>query len=69
MSIKDKNTIINEMVWNTADIMEANAKYHELVAEQYDSKGETGEAAYWRKDIKAMMQAVELIRKLAGCWA
>jgi hypothetical protein len=66
---KDKNTIINEMINNTADVMEAKADYNECVAEQMEQKGKVETAERLREMNKRIMGAVALIRENAGCWA
>lgn len=66
---KGKDTIINEMVVNAADVMEAKAEYFEMVAAQFDEKGDTVTAAHWRRHIPGIVAAVALIRENAGCWS
>ena len=53
--IRDKNTIINELVDSAADVMEAKAEYNKLVAEQFEKKGD--------------MERVQRLREWAGSWA
>lgn len=67
--MKDKNTIINEIMANAADIMEAKLDYIELVAKQFEDKGNAEQAARCRKDIPRIKAAVELMREYGGCWA
>lgn len=67
--MKDKNRIINEMVANTADVLEAKAEEVECIAEQYEAKGDIERATDWRKDLPAIRSAVEIMRLRAGCWA
>lgn len=67
--MKGTYTIINEMVANSADVMEAKIVYLECVAVQYEAKGETVIAQMWRQDIPDIKKAIEVMRKLAGCWA
>ncbi len=67
--MKDKYTIINEMVLNTAHVMESKADEKEIIAQQYEEDGNEIKAQLWREDIERIKDAVELIRKYAGCWA
>lgn len=67
--LKDKNRIINEMVINTSDVMEAKVKSMEMIAEQFEDKGDTESAAAWRKNIPAIRQAIAIMREYSGCWA
>ena len=67
--MKDKSRIINELVSSASDIMEAHADYLELVAEGFDESNQPERAAKWREDIPKIHQAVELMRRLEGCWA
>ena len=66
--MKDRHTILNEMVLNVADIMEAKAEYLELVAQQYEESGNIERAEEWRKDLPKIREAVALIRSKSGCW-
>lgn len=66
--MKDRHTILNEMVLNVADIMEAKAEYLELVAQQYEEDGNIERAEEWRKDLPKIQEAVALIRSKSGCW-
>ena len=65
----DKNSILNRLVEDAASLMEAKAEYIELVAEQFDEKGDKERAATWREDIPKINAAVELMRERAGSWA
>lgn len=56
------------MVANTADLMEAKAEELELIAQQFDAKGNAKGAKHWRKDIPRIAEAIKLIRERAGCW-
>jgi hypothetical protein len=67
--MKDKSQIINEMVINAADVMEAKSEYLEMVAKQFDEQGCSERASFFRQDLPKIKEAVELIRKRAGCWA
>jgi hypothetical protein len=64
-----KNRMINDMVMYSADIMESKSRELEMIAEQYEEKGDLTRAEEWRKDIQPIMQAVALIRSRGGCWA
>lgn len=66
---KDKYTIINEMVANTAYVMESKAEELEMTAEGFERKGDHERAARWREDLADIARAVTVIRKLEGCWA
>ena len=67
--MKCKNRMINEIVENAAFIMEAHAQQLELIAEQMEAKGDAVRAASCRKDIPAITEAINIMRKLSGCWA
>lgn len=68
--MRDKNTIINRMVDDAAEVMEAKAEYDELVIGQLvgnPAKAET--VAILRERVKKTREAVALMRDNAGCWA
>lgn len=67
--MKDRNRIINEMVASATDVMEAKAQEMELIAQQFDAKGDVGRAEFFREDVREIREAVKLMRKLDGCWA
>jgi len=67
--VKDKDTMINEIVWNASIIMERKIDYLKCVADQFESKGDLENAKIWRSDIPAIKSAIEVMRKTAGCWA
>ena len=67
--MKDKNTIVNEMVENTTDIMEEKAQFCQCVADQYVEKGDTIRAEHWSGEAQAIMEVVKFIRERGGCWA
>lgn len=66
---RSKDNIINLVVENAADIMEAKAEYNELVAEQLAANGKSETADRLRSQNKRIAEAVKLIRENAGCWA
>lgn len=66
---KDKNTIINQLVGNAADVMENKMDYNEIVAEMMDEKGDHACAKRLRDMNTNIAAAVELMRENGGCWA
>ena len=66
---RDKNTIINELVDNAAEVMEAKAEYNELVAEQFEKKGDMERVQRLREINTRIADAVALMRDWAGSWA
>jgi hypothetical protein len=67
--MKDKSRIINEMVVNASDVMEAKAEEMERIAQQFEAKGDTQRAKHIKADVPEIKKAIELMRKLEGCWA
>lgn len=67
--MKGKDTIINEMVLNTACVMEAKVEYNELVAQQMEAKGDINTATNLRAYNKRIADAINVIRASEGCWA
>ena len=67
--MKCKNTILNELVANAAELMENHADYNEIVAEQFEEKGDMERVERLRRLNKRIAEAVELMREYAGCWA
>lgn len=67
--MKDKNTIINEIVGNAADVMAAKLDFNECVAEQMERKGNTDVASRLRAQNARIADAVALMREFGGCWA
>jgi hypothetical protein len=67
--MKYKCQIINEIVTNASDIMEAKAEEMECIAQQFDAKADTERAERLRKDVQEIGKAIELMRRFGGCWA
>lgn len=65
--MKCKNTIINEMVANTAHVLEAKMEFNELLIGQYGPEAPL--VAKLKADNIRIANAVELMREQAGCWA
>ena len=65
---KDKNSIINQIVSNAADVMEAKAEEEEMIADLFEGKGDHERASKLRDRIKCTTEAVALMRANAGCW-
>ena len=66
---KSKSIILNEIVLSAADIMEEHAEYLNIVAKQFDDNGDIERAESLRKEIDSISQAINLMRRLEGCWA
>jgi len=67
--LKDNSTIINELVFNASVVMENKIEYLELVAEQFEKKGDFKQATSWRRNIPTIKTAVEIMREMDGAWA
>ena len=66
---KYKSTIINEIVMNAADIMESKIEFNELVIQQYEKIGQRGcQIGVFKQENRETRQAIEHMRKNAGCW-
>lgn len=66
---KCKNTILNEMVENTAEVMLGKIEYLEIVRDQFEKKDDKARVANLNADIAEMRAAVATIHKFSGCWA
>lgn len=65
-----KNTILNTIVANAADLMENTKEFNELVIQQFKEKGGHEEQiAKLESENKRITEAVALMRENAGCWA
>lgn len=67
--MKDKHTILNELVANAGEVMAAKAEYLDTVADQFKASGRTQEEAYWRRLAERARLGAEIIKEQAGCWA
>ena len=63
-----KDRILNEMVQNTANLMEAHAQSLDFIAQQFNNKGDHEKAAHIRRDLPRIAAAIALIREYGGCW-
>lgn len=64
-----KNTILNTIVANAADIMESRVEMNELIIEQLEEKGGKEETVAKLKDLnRRATEAIELMREYGGCW-
>ena len=69
--MKDKNTIINEMVQNASHIMQSKVKETEMIIQMLKDKGE-GDGHTVQKlesDNEKTKQAIKVMQDLGGCWA
>lgn len=66
--MKDKNTIINQMIMNAADVMEAKIEYNEIVVEMFEEKGDTERVKNLRDLNVRIAAAIATIRENDGCW-
>lgn len=69
---QDKNTIINHVVKHAADIMEAKAEFHEILAKVLRESGKPDEirsAGLLEAENEKTRAAVEHMRTCGGCWA
>lgn len=67
--IKCKNTILNELMDNAAELIAGQIQFTQLVLEQFQEKNDTARVEALTIDIKEMTQAMEAIQKRSGCWA
>lgn len=67
--MKDKNTIINDMVMAVADIMEAKAHENDCIIELLLETGVVDKFNRLREKNARIMEAIDLIRENEGCWA
>jgi hypothetical protein len=69
--MKDRDTILNDMVSTAADIMEAKVNYNLIVLEQIvEKRGQMDEVAQRiRIENKRIEDAINIMRKIGGCWA
>lgn len=66
--MKDFDTILNEMVFNTSYIIEAKAEKSLVYAELYSKGGDNQDSIRHTAVAKELMEVVELIRENEGCW-
>jgi hypothetical protein len=66
---KDKNTILNDLMDNAAELMAGKIQYTQIVLEQFQEKGDTERIATLTADIAEMTAAMKTITKRSGCWA
>lgn len=67
--MKDKNTIINELVANAADTMAAKGDELLMMAQIYADQGRQEMSDAVRESAAPIFAAVELIRERSGSWA
>jgi hypothetical protein len=65
-----KNTILNSLVANAADLMESQKEFNECVIQQFKEKGGCEDRiAKLEEENRRITEAVALMRENAGCWA
>ena len=70
--MKDKNTIINEIVDNASEILEQKKEYNKIVIELLEEKKQTDNIHTintLKEDNTKITEAIILMRKYSGCWA
>lgn len=67
--MKDKDTILNELMENAASLIEAKIEFTKIVRDQFIKKGDTTRTETLTRDIEEMTQAMNTIRVRGGCWA
>lgn len=67
--MKDRNTILNDMVMQATDIMEMKIDYFLIMVEQYEFKGDPVRAAHYQNELDQTQEVVDFIRERVGCWA
>ncbi len=66
---RDKNTIINQMVSQVADVLEHKIANLRLTAEILTESGKHEQAATWLTDVPEIEAAMNLLRRREGSWA
>jgi hypothetical protein len=67
--MKCKNTILNEMMANAAELIIAKIEYEEIVLEQLIEQGDKARVDRLQANIEEMTAAKDTIIKFSGCWA
>jgi hypothetical protein len=67
--MKDKNTILNEMVEHAAGIMENKMDELTILVSIYREKGDEVRASHWEEEVRKIDECVVFMRERGGCWA
>lgn len=66
---KGKDTILNEMMANAAEIIKGKVEFNNIVLEQFRTKGDDTRVKAIQVLNDEMTSAMETIQRYAGCWA
>lgn len=67
--IKCKNTILNELMDNAAELIKGKIQYTTIVLEQFEEKGDKLRVQSLQSEIEEMTLAMKVITKRSGSWA
>ena len=67
--IKDKNSILNDLMDNAVQLIAGKIQYTQVVLEQFEEKNDAERVKALNADIEEMTQAMNTIKKRSGCWA